>query len=192
MNFLVFNRSAENLKTAIYGRYNEDTVPIATDEQGNFIFSPASLVTVTASNLDIRNLTSARDTVNVTAVDFDIRSLSDTQDSVRIGAKGFVETMTTVNVSSNATVYLLTQEIGAYSQNSYFLRNTNSLLGSVTVALEIAPVGDDDFYISTSATSVGPSSNFLAAVATLMRFARLRVQTGGTSVTVVVYYNARA
>jgi len=49
MNFLVFNRSAENLKTAIYGHDGAAVVPVATDAQGNFIFSPASLVTVTAS-----------------------------------------------------------------------------------------------------------------------------------------------
>ena len=166
-------------------------MPVATDADGNFIFSPTSLITVTATNFDIRNLTSDRDTVNVTAMDFDIRSLTGTQDSVRISAKGFEEVRTNVSISANTTTYLLIQEIGAYSQNSYFLRNTNAI-GSVTVALEIAPTTNNDFYISSSATNVGAGNNYLTAVATLMRWARLRVQTGSTTIGVDAYYNGRA
>lgn len=191
MNFLVFNKSAENLKTAIYGLHDEDLVAVATDEEGNFIFSPASQITVTASNLDIRNLTAARDTVNVTAVNFDIRSLSTARDSVLVGAKGFEEAQATVNVGSNTTTYLLTREIGPYSQNSYFLRNTSGS-GSVTVSVEIAPVDSATYYLATITSSVGASSNFLASVATLMRYARLRVQTGGSAINVDAYYNGRA
>jgi hypothetical protein len=40
MNNLVFNTGAENLKTAIYGQYSNDFCPDATDDEGNFIFSP--------------------------------------------------------------------------------------------------------------------------------------------------------
>ena len=191
MNFLIFNRSAENLKTAIYGQHDEDTVAVATDAQGNFVFSPTSLITVTATNFDIRNLTSARDTVNVTATDFDIRSLNGSQDSVQVSAKGFTEDQTTVTVAANTTSYLLTHDIGGYSQNSFFLRNTNTL-GTITVTLEIAPVDDDDYYVASASTGVSASSNYLTAVATLMRYARLRVQTGGSAVGVDAYYNGRA
>ena len=115
MNFLVFNKSADSLKTAIYGQYNSEYLPVATDADGNFVFSPSSLVTVTTSNLDIRDLTSARDTVTVTATNFDIRSLSGTEDSVEINTKGFVEMSTTQTTPANTTSYLLTQDIGAYS-----------------------------------------------------------------------------
>lgn len=191
MNFLVFNRSAENLKTAIYGRHDGNMVAVATDEQGNFVFSPTSLVTVTATNFDIRNLTSARDTVNVTASNFDIRSLNGAQDSVQVSAKGFLEVRETVTVASNTTSYLLTRDIGGYSQSSFFLRNTNAT-GSITVTLEIAPVNDNNYYISFTSMGVSASSNHLAAVATLMRYARLRVQTGGTAIGVDAYYNGRA
>lgn len=191
MNFLIFNRSAENLRSAIYGQHNENIVAVATDEQGNFIFSPTSQITVTATNFDIRNLTSTRDTVNVTAINFDIRNLDGAQDSVQVSAKGFVESRTTVTISANTTSYLLTRDIGGYSQNSFFLRNTNSL-GSITVTLEIAPADDSSYYISFTSAGVSASSNYLAAVATLMRYARLRVQTGGTAVGVDAYYNGRA
>lgn len=191
MNFLIFNRSAERLKTAIYGQHDEDVVPIATDAQGNLIFSPSSQITVTATNFDIRNLTSARDTVNVTATDFDIRNLSATQDSVQVGAKGFVEAQATMTVPANTTTYLLTRDIGGYSQNSYFLRNTNGV-GSITVTLEIAPVDSPSYYVPFTATGVAAGANYLAAVATLMRYAHLRVQTGGTAIGVDAYYNGRA
>ena len=191
MNFLIFNRSAENLKTAIYGQSDENVVAIATDTQGNLVFSPSSEITVTATNFDIRDLTSARDTVNVTATNFDIRNLSATQDSVEVGAKGFVESQITVTVPANTTAYLLTQDIGGYSQKSFFLRNTN-VAGTITVALEIAPVDDTDYYVPFTATSVAAGNNYLTAVSTLMRYAHLRVQTGGTAVGVDAYYNGRA
>ena len=191
MNFLVFNKSAENLKTAIYGQNNGNTVAVATDEAGNFMFSPSSQVTVTASNLDIRNLTSARDTVNVTATNFDIRDLNGSQDSVEISSKGFIASHSTLSIPANTTSYLLTYEIGPYSQNSYFLRNTNGS-GSITVTLEIAPVDDSNYYIPGTDTAVGAGSNYLAAVATLMRYARLKLQTGTTTIGVDAYYNGRA
>lgn len=191
MNNLVFNKHVRSLKAAIYGQYSSEPVPIAADVDGNFVFSPASQITVTASNLDIRSLTSARDTVNVTAVDFDIRNLSGTQDSIAISAKGFVEVQATQTIPANSTVNLLTREIGPYTQNSYFLRNTN-VAGSITVTLQIAPVDDDDFYVSGTSTSVSASSNYLTAVATLMRYARLQVNTGGTAIGVTAFYNGRA
>jgi hypothetical protein len=191
MNFLVFNRSAENLKTAIYGQYAQQSVAVATDAAGNFIFSPASLITVTATNFDIRNLTSARDTVNVTATDFDIRNLNGAQDSVQISSKSFLEARSTITVSANTTTQLLTREIAGYSQNSFFLRNTNAS-GAISVTLEIAPTDSADFYVASTTTSVAAGSNYLSAVATLMRYARLRVQTGGTAVGVDAYYNGRA
>ena len=191
MNFLVFNRSAENLKTAIYGQHAQQSVAVATDAAGNFIFSPASLITVTATNFDIRNLTSARDTVNVTATDFDIRNLNGAQDSVQISSKSFVEARSTITVSANTTTQLLTREIAGYSQNSFFLRNTN-VSGAISVTLEIAPTDSADFYVASTTTSVAAGSNYLSAVATIMRYARLRVQTGGTAVGVDAYYNGRA
>ena len=191
MNNLVFNKHARSLKAAIYGQYSDEPVPIAADVDGNFVFSPASEITVTASNFDIRNLTSARDTVNVTATDFDIRSLSGTQDSIAVSAKGFIEAQATQTIGSNTTAFLLTREIGAYAQNSYFLRNTN-LTGSITVTLQIAPVDDGDYYVSSAASAVSAGSNYLTAVITLMRYARLRVDTGGTAIGVSAYYNGRA
>ncbi len=191
MNNLVFNKHARSLKAAIYGQYSDEPVPIAADVDGNFVFSPASQITVTASNLDIRNLTSARDTVNVTAADFDIRNLSGTQDSIAISAKGFIEAQATQTVPANTTAFLLTREIGPYTQNSYFLRNTN-ITGSITVTLQIAPVDDDDFYVSAASTGVSAGSNYLTAVGTLMRYARLQVNTGGTAIGVAAYYNGRA
>lgn len=190
MNSLVFNRTAQSLKIAIYGQNNDSFLPVATDDGGNFMFSPESQITVTASNLDIRDLTSARDTVNVTAIDFDIRNLNGSEDSVLVSAKGFTSAQTTVTLATNTVSYLFTRDIGAYSQNSFFLRNTSG--GSVTVSVEIAPINDDDFYISSDTTSVSSGNNYLAAVATLMQYARLRVQSGGTAAGVAAYYNGRA
>lgn len=191
MNNLVFNRTAERLKTAIYGSYNNTAVPVAADENGRLLFAPESEMTVTATNLDIRNLTSARDTVNVTATDLDIRPLTAEEDSVEIGARAFTLSSTTLTVPASTETYLLTQNIGFYSQNSYFIRNTNGA-GSITVALEIAPADTDAYYVSSTDQALGAGNNLVTSIATLMQYARLRVQTGGIAIGVVAYYNGRA
>lgn len=80
-NNIVFNNVASQLKTQIYGNYGGTATPIATDSSGN--------VTITATDLDIRNLSGSTDSVTVTAIDFDIRDLSAATDSVTVTAVDF-------------------------------------------------------------------------------------------------------
>jgi len=96
-NNIVFNDVASQLKTQIYGSNNGNIVPISTDENGNITLTATDLdirdlsadtdsVTVTATDLDIRDLSADTDSVTVTATDLDIRDLSADTDSVTVTA----------------------------------------------------------------------------------------------------------
>jgi len=188
-NYLVFNSDASKLKTMIYGIDGSAFKPIAVDSNGKFLFSPLSIITVTATDLDIRNLSSAQDSILVVATSLDIRNLSGTQDSVQISSLGFVEDTISTTVASGTT-YLLTKDISQYSQNSYFIRNNGS--SSITVTLQVAPIDTDIYYVdNSSAQNVAASSNNITSTTVAMKYARLKV-VASTNVDVVAYYNGRA
>lgn len=188
-NYLVFNCSANDLKTTVYGVYGSEFKPIAVDSSGRFLFSPVSSITVTASGLDIRSLNSSRDSILVTANGLNIRNLSGTQDSVQVSNNGFVEDTLSTSVATG-TVYLLTKNISQYRENSYFIRNTGA--SNITVTLQVAPVDSDIYYVdNSSAQSVPASTNNITSVTVPMKFARLKVVASGNT-SVVIYYNGRA
>ena len=188
-NYLVFNSDASKLKTMIYGIDGSVFKPIAVDSNGMFLFSPLSIITVTATDLDIRNLSSDQDSMLVVATDLDIRNLSGTQDSVQISGQGFVEDTITTTVVSGIT-YLLTKNISQYSQNSFFIRNNGS--SSITVTLQVAPVDTDIYYVdNSSAQNVLTSNNNITSTTVAMKYARLKV-VASTNTNVVAYYNGRA
>lgn len=189
MNNLVFNNVAEKLNATFYGVFQDEYKPVAVDGDGLFLFSPLSVITITATNLDIRNLSYTLDSVTVTATNLDIRDLNGAQDSVAVSGMGFAEQSVTQTVPSGTTV-LLTRDISAYSQNSYFIRNTGGATLSMTV--QIAPANEPSLYINHGATqTVSTDSNAVSAITTPMKFARLSVQAS-TNTGVVAYYNGRA
>lgn len=188
-NYLIFNNDASNLKTIIYGVNGKIIKPLAVDSSGRFLFSSSSVITVTATNLDIRNLNSAQDSMLVMATDLDIRNLSGIQDSVQVSSEGFVEDSITTTVAAGTT-YLLTKNVGQYRENSFFIRNNGS--SSITVTLQIAPENNDIYYVDNSSTqNVSASSNNITTTTMVMKYARLKV-VASTSTNVVAYYNGRA
>jgi hypothetical protein len=189
VNLLIFNTTAENLKATIYGVDANEPKPIAVDPNGLFLFSPLSEITVAADALDIRSLSSARDSVVVTATDLDIRALNGTQDSVQLYNRGFVEETVSTTVPAG-TNFLLTRDISGYRENSYFIRNNGS--STITVTLQVAPLDSSTYYVDNStAQGVTAGSNNITSVTVAMKFARLRV-VASTNTNVVAFYNGRA
>lgn len=188
LNNLVFNNTAKKLFAAIFGVYDDNFLPVALDANGLFLFSPQSVITVTATNLDIRALRYTIDSVTVTATDLDIRPLTATQDSVAITAKGFAEQTVTQTVSSGTT-FLLPRDISSYSQNSFFVHNNSG--GTITVAVQIAPANDNTLFVNnTTPTGVSSGNNLIMVVGAPMKFARISVTASG-NVGVTAYYNGR-
>jgi len=177
------------LNALFYGVYEDEYKAVAIDENGLFLFSPQSVITVTATNLDIRDLNFNTDSVTVTASNFNIRNLTGATDSIAISSVGFVEQTVTQTVSSGTTP-LLTQDISAYGQNSFFVRNNSG--GSITVSVQISPLNTNNFFINSSTpTTVGVGNNFAAGITIPAKFARIQVQAANNT-GVTVYYNGRA
>lgn len=188
MNNLVFNNTAKNLNAAFYGIYDNEYKPVALDENGLFLFSPLSVITVTAANFDIRDLNYNTDSVTITAADLDIRNLTGATDSVAVASLGFEEETVTQTVSSGTT-FLLARDISAYGQNSYFIRNNSG--GTITVAVQVAPLNNNMYYLNhTTPHSVTSGNNYIAAITVPVKFARLSVQAASNT-GVTVYYNGR-
>ncbi len=189
MNNLVFNNTAKKLHAAFYGIHGSEYKPVAVDENGLFLFSPLSIITITATDLDIRALNYALDSVTVTAADLDIRNLNGVQDSVAISSMGFVEESFNQTVPAGAN-YVLTRNIANYSQNSFFVRNTGA--STITITVQIAPVDDANFYIDhTTPQGITSGNNAIGAVTIPIKYARIRIQAS-SSTSVVAYYNGRA
>ncbi len=191
MNYFVNNNEPDNLKTVIYGSDGAMLRAIAVDADGRFLFSPESAVGVTATNLDIRDLNSSTDSVLVTANGLDIRALNGSEDSVQVSGKGFVENNVSTTVSG--TTPLLTTDISAYSENSFFLRNTTTG-ASLTLAVQVAPINDNAYFttITDSSGSISGVGNYIGSVTATMRYARLSVTVSSGSASVIAYYNGRA
>ena len=96
-NNLVFNNSADQLKTSIYGSDGTSLKPIAVNSNGS--------ISITATAFDIRNLASGKDTVDigntvtVQSTDLDIRNLVAGQDTVDVNTVGSILSNVTVQAT---------------------------------------------------------------------------------------------
>lgn len=189
MNNLVFNNTAKKLYATIFGVYQNSYLPVALDSDGLFLFSPESVITITATDLDIRQLRYTIDSVTVTASNLDIRPLNGAEDSVTVAARVFVEQNITQTVSSGTT-FILERNISPYSQNSFFVRNTSG--ATITLIAQVAPTNDNSYYVNhTTPLAVGVGANGIMVVTAPMKFARVSVQAGSNT-GIVAYYNGRA
>jgi hypothetical protein len=188
MNFLTFNNTAKKLNATLFGMNGINVLPIAVDGEGNLLLSSEGAVTVTASNLDIRDLNYATDSVTVTATDLDIRNLTGTLDSVAVARMGFAELSASGTVGTS-TVYALVTDISGYSGNSFYVKNLSG--SAITVTVQISPIDDTSYYTTSSSQSVTTSTPGVAAVTIPIKYARLALVSSG-SATYIAYYNGRA
>jgi len=188
MNFLAFNNTARRLYATLFGTSGAEVLPVAVDNEGNLLLSSDGAVTVTATDLDIRDLNYSTDSVTVTATDLDIRNLTGAQDSVAVARMGFAELSVSGTVGTG-TVYALATDISGYGENSFYVRNMGG--NAITVTVQIAPVDDAGYYTASSSQSVTTSSPGVAAVTIPIKYARLALVSSG-SATYIAYYNGRA
>lgn len=188
MNYLVFNNTAKCLNATLYGVDGGDSLPVAVDSGGNLILSSTGAVSVTATNFDIRALSSATDSVAVTATDLDIRNLTGATDSVAIAEMGFAELSVTGTVGTS-TVYVLTTDISPYAENSFYVMNVSG--SPITMTVQIAPVNDTSYFVASSSASVTTAAPTVSTITVPIRYARLALVSAG-SATYIAYYNGRA
>lgn len=127
-------------------------------------------VTVTATDLDIRDLNSATDSVTVVATDLDIRNLSSATDSVAVTDGGGSLTVDgSVSITGSVTVTATDLDI----------RDLNSATDSVTVLATNLDIRD--LTHATDSVKVGDGTDFLAVNAD----GSINVVVGGTGGTKV-------
>ncbi|MEW8955740.1 hypothetical protein, partial [Clostridium sp.] len=81
-NYLVFNNSAEELKTLIFGSNNGDPIPVKVDSDGKLEISTVNIGGITGT-LDIRPLQGNVDSVSVSGT-VTTRALSGATDSIKV------------------------------------------------------------------------------------------------------------
>ena len=155
------------------------------------ILSPSLNVAVTASNLDIRDLTPARDTVAITASNLDIRDLTGPQDAVTNWGSAYVQASQSSPIPILGTVYLLEQDMAPYSQNTFIVANNLGI--AVTIQLQVAPANIDSYYTDDGGSfSLLGNSRLVLVPSVLMRYARVRVRGVLSLGNVSAYYLGRA
>lgn len=188
MNFLIFNNTAKKLNATIYGVHGSDHIPVAVDGGGSLLLSAQGAVTVTATDLDIRNLNYVTDSVTVTATELDIRALSGSVDSVAVAKMGFAELSVSGTVGTS-TIFVLATDLSGYSQNSFYVMNASG--SQITMSVQIAPVTTGSYFVTTASAAVTTASPTVLAVTIPIRYARLALVSSG-SATYIAYYNGRA
>lgn len=171
----MFNGNANNLSSIIYGVDQEQNKEIfATDPTGRMILSPQLSVDIAADNLDIKDLTSLRDSLTILASQLDIRNLSGTADTVENYNNAFAEDADSGTIAALGTRIFLAKNISNYRRNYYVVRNTGGV--AVTVTLQIAPADIENYYVNS-----GSQFNLLAGSTSvftpnsLSKYARVRV-----------------
>ena len=167
--------------------------PMAADSMGRLILSPDLIIPVQSGGLSIRPLNDNQDSVTITASNLDIRNLAGTQDGLAFDRMLSAENSTTSQVPSLGTVRLLTTNVSAYRQNTFYVSNTSGFSIGVSVALEIAPADIDSYYMTD-----GSSFNLFGGDAMtfqptrLLKYARIRVTSLLSLANITVYYFGRA
>ena len=191
INNLIFNQTPDLLASKIYGETATQSMHFATDSQGRMILSPTLNEAITASNLNIRNLTDARDAVTITTSNLDIRSLTGLQDSVTNYGSAYATASVTSSIPILGSVNLLPRDMAPYSQNTFIV--INNLGVAVTIQLQVAPADIDAYYTNDGgSTSLLGDSRLVLVPSVLMRYARVRA-TGLLSLgNITVHYFGRA
>ena len=175
INELIFNTRTSGLKTAVYGEYTGNAEAFKVDANGELILSPSIILNATANGLDIRPLSLLTDSAFITASNLDIRNLSGTQDTLQIFKKTFAEDTASGSIPAFGTSFFLTKDVSNFKNNTYIVRNT-SLSVAVTVTLQIAPIDSPNFYVDDgSSFSLLASSVTLFRPTRLMKYARIMV-----------------
>lgn len=140
------SNSGKNLNALIEGTFGGQRLPFATDGQGRLILSPVLSYTITANNLDVRDLSSSQDSLSITASDLDIANLQGTKDSLRLQRLNFAEGNESGTIVALGQRAFLPRDISSYRSNTYFVVNNGGV--GVTVSLQLAAVNSSSYYIT--------------------------------------------
>jgi hypothetical protein len=193
MNRLIENPRAERLLMTGYGLGpDEGPLPIHLDEDGRPVPSVDNAWAIQANNLGIRPLAYQTDSALITATDLDIRNLSGTADAVRVSRQSSASASASSSVGLLIPVYFLPTDMSSLQQNTFIVANRAVLSLSVRINLQIAPINDDNYYVNDGSSYDLIGGGIQAFTPSkVMRWGRIRVAALLATANVEVYYFGR-
>lgn len=202
-NLSVFNPEAAKLRTQIFGSSTEKAV--STDADGKLnIAGIASAVAVTATNLDIRDLTNASD--SVLAFGFDgsanqpLKTDTDGKLQIKITenvnalviGRVFSEDSLTGMVTGDAFTAVLEKNTSQQTTYSYAVYNHGPK--DADVRLEISPTGTDPLWtVNVGPLTLTPGTMGILVSTHFLRYSRVSYKSTvpGESTTIDIFYQAQ-
>lgn len=176
MNGLIYNNAGYPLAATAYGQDGGGfAYPFQTDTAGQLLLAE-QLWQINGTNTDVRNLSPMRDTLNIQGSSAAVRGLSPSRDFVSaLSQSNIVTTQSGTVPLLLAPLILLTTDMSAYSNNTFWVRNTGIGI-SISITLQLAPIDSDAYYVddqSQGSLLAGGLSMFRPT--RTARYARLRI-----------------
>lgn len=190
-NNLVFNYSADDLKTLMHGANSSGaTKTVLTDDDGKLLVGGTSSVNVANTpSVKIDNTPSVKihNTPSVNVENTPSVKIDNTP-TVKIGGRGFT-VQQDKSGSITGTGSRTGIDISEYASNGFFIRNTNDA-STVVVSVQISPNNNADYYVAAAgaaATLVNEQNAYLE-IAGPMNYARLNYSVVSGNASLDIYY----
>ena len=200
-NNVVFNYSAEELKTQIFG-YTGTLVKEVTVDSNGYV-GVAGSVALTNATVTVGGsvaLTNATVTVG--------GSVALTNETVTVGGSVTVGSGTVQvypicttdsylfsNIGAATTIYAVTvQDLSTVKEYGYYVKNTSGT-ATIDVIIQLSPITDTSYYITAaSKTNLAISSSTLINAAIFMKYARIGIVNNDSTFTAAaeVYFNGQS
>jgi hypothetical protein len=199
-NYVVFNREPEQLKTQIYG--SDANTPISTTDGRLNIESISADVTVTANDLDIRDLVFGTDAIRVygsestplstTGGRLNIESISADVNTILSARTMVSETETDVTSSTTVDAGLLASDRSRLSEASFAVHNKTA--NQVSIRIEVSPSNTGPWMIDTLAETLNGNEATVFVPRYFLSYARIAYAslTDAVAITFDAWYQAQA
>lgn len=188
MNELIYN-TEEKLHVAGYAQTGNGVLtPFASDVSGRVLASQQQTLTISSAGLDIRPLDST-DSLSITVTELDIRNLFGATDSIQISGQSWEIDSNTQSVGILTTVYVLPKDMSKYRRNAFFVYNTSGVTVGADITLQISPVNSNAYYVDNGSTfSLLGGQKLILVPSIPLRYARVKITTLLAIASVTVVY----
>lgn len=192
-NYKVFQDLPRQLRTRVYGYDGSDDVPVVVNSGGVLaVQDNGGSLTVDATDLDIRGLTSATDSILIYGYDGSSNQVILTDSSGRLQTVTFPDFTEASQSVSTATdyAYSTARNVSEHATYSFFVQNTHADNGA-TVKLEISP--DDSTYVLEGAeVAVAAQSSVILQPDRFLKWSHIgyKSTTAGSDASLTIIWQA--
>lgn len=175
MNNLVFNTTANELRTAIYAQSGSDLQLVQLDGSNNLLVAGTVTVSEITNPVTIGNATLT------------------VEGTVTIGASTFTsDAVTSTSVTGTGVIFADT-DISTLKVASIFVYNEDTT--PITISLQISPTTDTNLYVDDPSYTdqvIAANDSLYMAVSSFAHYIRLQYNLGAETATFSAYFNAQA